>query len=460
MFEDHLALLSGESPPPVEDLVDEVFDEAVDGVDQWSGDGMGAGDLKDVAWSTFDPSGLVADLLAALPVAELDDFDTIEAIKACERLTAHIAGLQADLVAHFARLRGDRDQGYRHSSEELGAALRVSGRAAANRLAFADQLAERLPATRQALRQGRITLVKAHAVADATVTLEADAVGRVEDHVLVRAPHQTPAQLRACLRRAVLKVDPGGAKKRHERRKTERRVEFYDQDDGMAVVWAWLTADAARAIYELLTDLAKAAKTPDDERSMDQRRADALVDLCLRGGAGGASGGSGIAARVQVTVGAGTLLGLDNRPGELAGYGPIPAQMARELAACGTWRRLLTDPATGALLDYGRTAYRPPAALAEFVRARDVTCRFPGCRQPAWRSDLDHVIPYPHGPTAAENLGPLCRRHHDLKQQPGWNVRRDPDGSYTWTSPTGHTYVTPPPDTHTDPPSQHGDPAP
>ncbi|MQA88072.1 MAG: HNH endonuclease, partial [Streptosporangiales bacterium] len=58
-------------------------------------------------------------------------------------------------------------------------------------------------------------------------------------------------------------------------------------------------------------------------------------------------------------------------------------------------------------------------------------------------------------PTAAENLGPLCRRHHDLKQQPGWNVRRDPDGSYTWTSPTGHTYTTPPPDTHTTPPEEY-----
>ncbi|MQA83544.1 MAG: DUF222 domain-containing protein [Streptosporangiales bacterium] len=204
-------------------------------------------------------------------------------------------------------------------------------------------------------------------------------------------------------------------------------------------------AHHTRAIYDKLTDMARAAKTPDDGRSIDQRRADALVELCLGTNphTGAADEAAGIAAKVQVTVGAGTLLGLDNQPGELAGYGPIPADMARELAACGTWRRLLTDPATGTLLDYGRTTYRPPAALAEFVRARDVTCRFPGCRQPAWRSDLDHVIPYPHGPTATENLGPLCRRHHDLKQH-GWDVQRDPDGSYTWTAPSGHTYVSPP----------------
>src|SRR6266511_96609 len=65
------------------------------------------------------------------------------------------------------------------------------------------------------------------------------------------------------------------------------------------------------------------------------------------------------------------LMGLTEHGAELAGYGPIPAQVARELAADGTWRRLLTDPVSGHLLDYGRTTYRPPAALADFIRARD-----------------------------------------------------------------------------------------
>ncbi len=85
--------------------------------------------------------------------------------------------------------------------------------------------------------------------------------------------------------------------------------------------------------------------------------------------------------------------------------------------------------------------YRPSAALDRAVRARDVTCRFPGCRRSADSAgtDLDHTIPWPEGPTSATNLAVLCRRHHRLKHTPGWNVQLDPTGVMTWTTPTGRT---------------------
>ncbi len=97
---------------------------------------------------------------------------------------------------------------------------------------------------------------------------------------------------------------------------------------------------------------------------------------------------------IQVTIALSTLLGLDDQPGELAGHGPIPAPLARHIAAdpTSTWRRLITDP-TGNLLDYRTTTYRPPANLTRFVTARDQTCTFPGCRRSAQRCDLDHQIP-------------------------------------------------------------------
>lgn len=143
-----------------------------------------------------------------------------------------------------------------------------------------------------------------------------------------------------------------------------------------------------------------------------------------------------------MTVPLTTLLGLDQLPGELAGYGPIPSDAARALAAHGTWRRLVTDPLSGALLDYGRTRYRPPPHLAEHVIARDQTCDFPSCRIPAHRCDLDHRIPYDSGggATSADNLGPRCRPHHRLKASPGWDLARKPDGAIAWRTPTGHTY--------------------
>jgi hypothetical protein len=152
---------------------------------------------------------------------------------------------------------------------------------------------------------------------------------------------------------------------------------------------------------------------------------------------------------VHVVVAAGTLLHLDDQPGYLAGHGPIPASLARTIATDpdATWRRLLTDPADGALLDVGRSTYRPPAALADHVRARDRTCRAPGCRQPAHRCDLDHVQRYPDGPTAADNLAAECPHHHRMKHHTRWTVRTQPDrpGVLEWTDPTGHRHTTYPP---------------
>src|SRR3979490_1898575 len=89
--------------------------------------------------------------------------------------------------------------------------------------------------------------------------------------------------------------------------------------------------------------------------------------------------GAAVQVEVQVTVPADTLLGASDQPGELAGYGSIPAALARRLAEDprATWRRLLTDPADGSLLDYGRRTYRPPVGLDEHIRARDVTRRSP-----------------------------------------------------------------------------------
>jgi hypothetical protein len=152
---------------------------------------------------------------------------------------------------------------------------------------------------------------------------------------------------------------------------------------------------------------------------------------------------------IQVTVAASTLLGCDEQPAELDGYGPITAQTARRIAAdrSGTWRRILTDPASGQVLDYGRKTYRPPANLADHVIARDRTCVFPHCRRPARHCEIDHGDPWcTGGHTNADALHPLCTRHHHARHNAGWTVQRTDDGSYLWTDPTGHTYPVHPPD--------------
>ena len=100
----------------------------------------------------------------------------------------------------------------------------------------------------------------------------------------------------------------------------------------------------------------------------------------------------------------------------------------------------MTSPVTGCVLAVDR--YRQTSALTRFLRARDERCRFPGCRQPVWRCDIDHTLDAAHGgPTEHCNLAHLCKRHHVLKHHSAWTVRQLPGGILEWTSPTGRIHT-------------------
>jgi hypothetical protein len=150
--------------------------------------------------------------------------------------------------------------------------------------------------------------------------------------------------------------------------------------------------------------------------------------------------------RLDVKVNATTMMGLDNDPAELVGHGPITADHARQLGLQpGTeWFRFWTDGPTDTILDYGRLKYRPGIPLADRVRAANPVCIFPNCNRPAMSCDLDHTVPFPDGPTAENNLKPLCRFHHELKTHHGWDVVETTPGTFVWTSPLGLTYVVDP----------------
>jgi hypothetical protein len=133
------------------------------------------------------------------------------------------------------------------------------------------------------------------------------------------------------------------------------------------------------------------------------------------GKAGGQSEGSS-QVQLRVSVDLPTLLGLADNPAELAGHGPIPPQLARELAGDADWTRLTTHPQTGELLDLAPRRYRPSRRLAAFIRARQPVCTWPGCNQPAERCELDHNQDFgTGGDTCRCNLGPFCRQHHNAK---------------------------------------------
>ncbi len=118
----------------------------------------------------------------------------------------------------------------------------------------------------------------------------------------------------------------------------------------------------------------------------------------------------------------------------------LPAELIAELAKSAKLRPLI-HPADAP----PERGYAPSQALADFVRCRDLTCRFPGCDKPAVGGDLDHTIPHADGgPTHASNLKSLCRLHHLIKTFWGWRDQQLPDGTLIWTSPSGQTYITTP----------------
>ena len=176
---------------------------------------------------------------------------------------------------------------------------------------------------------------------------------------------------------------------------------------------------------------------------MDQLRADALAAIAEKFLAESTEENlaHGRPVTLNLTLDLPTFLGLSENPGVLAGYGEIPASAARLLASDAKWRRFITDPVTGNLLDYGRLTYQPPQPLVDFIVARDRRCRFPGCRQPARVCDIDHAVPWEEGgSTSRENLGLLCRRHHRMKTHGGWRLTSFEDGSCEWKSPEGNTF--------------------
>jgi hypothetical protein len=197
-----------------------------------------------------------------------------------------------------------------------------------------------------------------------------------------------------------------------------------------------------------------------------------------------ASGTNGLGGWVNLTMPVSAWLGLTDAPGEAGGYGPLDAGVCRELVNVLTanprtrWCLTLTGPggraiahgcattgppraspgpawlagitivpvATGSCDHRHESAgYRPAAALRHLIKVRSPRCGFPGCRRPALACDDDHTIPYHRGGRTCEcNLHPLCRRHHQTKQSPGWHMAQPEPGQLTWTPPSGRRYIVTP----------------
>lgn len=313
---------------------------------------------------------------------------------------------------------------------EIGQATCLSETQVRNRLAVIDTVNERVPRVWAAFSNGVISAPQVTEISRAASQLERPTSwARLQDRVIDYAATHHLSELRRWLRSFVRRTEPDLVGQRAEVEHSHRHVSLTHLDDGMAWFSAYLPSHTAAAVDARLTAIA-AMLPPDDERTLAQRRADLLVAAVLHECADSPTGAPTPRTDIAVVVNTETLVGLVPGLAEAADASwAVPAHWVTELLASGTafWHRLLIDPFTSNVLAHDYVGRFAPAVLATALRFAHGTCTAPGCLVPAERCDIDHLTPWPHGPTHADNLHPLCRRHHQHKSH----------GTLRWRLPSG-----------------------
>jgi hypothetical protein len=324
--------------------------------------------------------------------------------------------------------------------QEIACATRVPTSTAMAHVTLTQKVGEDMPAAWEALDRGDWSLSHLRALALATQSCGPRVTKAVEAKIVPLALRYgwTPVQVRKQAYKLLLVLDPEGCADRAADAKSMADVTYNPLPDEVATMNAFGDAVTLRRVFDTLNARAAQMRRNGDERTIGQRRFDALAAAVL------GPADHKPTAQALIAMPAATVYG-ENTPGEVAGYGPIAADTARRLAADAIWRKLICDPGTGEALDLGMWSYRPSAQLVRFIKARDWACRFPGCGQPAIACDCDHRVDHHEaGPTSPGNLHLLCRLHHNLKTCKIWAARLNAEGGTEWISPLGHTYYTEP----------------
>ena len=416
-------------------------------------------------------------------VAEIAAFDAAEArIQAeRERLYAEAYDLAQEQTA---RLRDastrEREMPLRAMAAELAVAKRVSDRTMQTRLFEAHRTVTQFPAAWESWRAGRVSRAHVKVIVDTGAEL-ADAGAResYERDVLGYAETTSAARVRSYAEQVAENLNPLSMQERHDDAVLDRRIWVEDLRDGMSMLGTIGPSVEVHGVYDRLTRQGKTIKAADraarrdvaeaatagpgacggvevepgvwfDERTLDQIRTDLLLDMMLTASPSvdptGVEGGLGaIRGHVQVTVPATTLAGTTLGGAQLNGKCAVDPETAKILAGNAPgFDRVFLDPITGTVLAVDRRFATP--AQKRYLVARDIRCRFPGCRRPATECDIDHREDWAlGGKTDIDNLGAFCESHHALKQAAGWTVVQVPGGRLHFTAPSGLEYDDDPP---------------
>lgn len=342
------------------------------------------------------------------------------------------------------------------------------------------------------MADGVIDLGRVKAVAQEFAPLRDDPeLPDLTAQLVSRNAQLTPGKFRDKLRQTV--AERLGATDDHLVQRARRRLWIRKERSGMATLGAYLPAEDALLAWETLTSAAirshadaEAAegscqdRTDGDEGycaphggtlSLDNQRADTFLDIIrvehaalVDATTGALDDQTGDPARFQrrnkrrdqsplqvhLHLNESTLIGADDLPGHLVGYGTIDADHARRISENATLVRILTDPVSGEITAMDTPNYRIPKKLRWAVQSRDGYCVFPTCDRTAHTGQIDHREPHPGGRatrklealglTSYSTLQSLCTRHHRLKTHGGWTVYDLGDGRLEWHSPDGRVY--------------------
>jgi hypothetical protein len=331
-------------------------------------------------------------------------------------------------------------------ASEVALARRDSPARGNQHLGFAKALVFEMPHTLAALEQGLLSEWRATLIVRESACLDVEDRRVLDAELCADAAALVgwgDARIVAEAKAIAYRLDPQAVVDRAARAPAERRVTLRPAPDAMTQLSALLPMAQGVAVYAALK---READVCCDGRSRGQAMADTLIERVT-----GQPAEAAASIAVNLVLTDETLLAGGADPARVAGYGPIPAAVARTLVRAAvaddrsraTLRRLYKHPVSGALVAMESRSRNFPKGLAEFIRLRDDTCRTPYCDAPIRHTD--HVTPNVRGgATSAANGQGLCEACNYAKEAAGWNVSVSPDetGRHTteFTTPTGHRY--------------------
>jgi hypothetical protein len=359
---------------------------------------------------------------ASIVDEDLDEAHALLIIQAASEAQARLESVRLRVINRYAVLH-DEDSS---AKSLLACTEKISIAKAGKDLALARNLATRLPMTYNMLSEGKLNHDRAAQIARATAVLSHEKSLAVDTALHPVASGKIPRQLQTLLRTVISTVDPRGTADRAEKRKAGRRVSVEHVGGEMSWMHAFVASEDALAIEQRLDAIARSIRFGGDGRTLNQLRADALRDLLL------GKFSSKVVTHVYVACNVTTLLGLDDLPGQLRGYGPVSAEKVRELAwqLKASWSGVLVDD-NGHAQRLAAEKYDPGDLLTELAQLRDQTCRFPVCLRPAQKAALRRQGQN-NSPDATTR--PCCRSHECEKASGQWAVSSGVDGEDVWTS--------------------------